>query len=91
MALVVPHKPLAHAAKEYTKYFSAQGYPSAPEDSDSPWVIQLGHKGNIHSVKNHTVVWKVLLYMCCFYWSVKKLLLAHGLTEYSQAGRDIYI
>ena len=35
-------------------------------------------------------MWEVLLYMCCFYWLIRKLLLANGLTEYSQAGRDIY-
>lgn len=44
IALVVPHKPLTHAVKEYTKYFNAQGYPSALEGSDSLWVIQLHHK-----------------------------------------------
>ena len=31
-----------------------------------------------------------VLYMICFYWLIKKLLSAKGLTEYSQAGQDRY-
>lgn len=37
------------------------------------------------------MVWEVLLYMCCFYCLIKKLLSANYLTEFSQTGRAIQL
>ena len=35
------------------------------------------------------MMWEIFLYMCRFYWLVKKLFSVNGLTECSQAGREI--